>query len=76
MTDTYSIIGECYIILRLCCCRLGRSAGCASDLTVSCLVLSCRNGSMLQEWLVDEYILGSNGVGNDNISGVFIDECE
>jgi hypothetical protein len=29
---------------------------------------------MLQKWLVDEYILGPNGVGNENISGVFIDE--
>ena len=34
-----------------------------------------RNGSMLRRWLVDEYILGPTGVGNDNISGVFIDEC-
>ena len=33
-----------------------------------------RNGSMLQTWLVDEYILGPNGVGNENITGVFIDE--
>lgn len=33
-----------------------------------------RNGTMLQEWLVNEYIVGANGVGNPNISGVFIDD--
>ena len=33
-----------------------------------------RNGTMLQNWLVNEYILGKNGVGNENITGVFIDE--
>eukprot|EP01048_Picozoa_sp_COSAG05_P012010 COSAG05_NODE_1174_length_5617_cov_33.367162_2_plen_384_part_00 len=33
-----------------------------------------RNGSMLQDWLVNEYILGPNAVGNVNITGVFIDD--
>ena len=34
-----------------------------------------RNGSMLREWLVDEYVMGKeNGAGNPNISGVFFDE--
>lgn len=29
---------------------------------------------MLQKWLVEEYILGPDGVGNENITGVFIDD--
>lgn len=33
-----------------------------------------RNGSMLQKFLVEEYILGPDGVGNANITGVFIDD--
>ena len=33
-----------------------------------------RNGSMLREWLVNEYVLGPNGVGNANISGLFMDD--
>ena len=33
-----------------------------------------RNGSMLQDFLVNEYILGPDGVGNKNITGVFIDD--
>ena len=42
-------------------------------MTVILLQWDHRNGSMLQKWLVDEYILGPDGVGNDNITGVFID---
>ena len=33
-----------------------------------------RNGTMLREWLVKEYILGTRGVGNPNITGVFLDD--
>ena len=33
-----------------------------------------RNGSMLQDFLVNEYILGPDGVGNENVTGVFIDD--
>ena len=33
-----------------------------------------RNGSMLQKFLVDEYIFGKNGMGNDAISGMYIDD--
>jgi hypothetical protein len=29
---------------------------------------------MLQEWLVQEYVLGVSGVGNANITGIFIDD--
>lgn len=33
-----------------------------------------RNGSMLQEWLLSEVILGPNGLGSPAIDGFFIDE--
>jgi len=33
-----------------------------------------RNGSMLTNWLVNEYILGKNGLGSPFIDGYFIDD--
>jgi hypothetical protein len=33
-----------------------------------------RNGSMLRDFLIDEHILGPTGVGNGDISGLFIDD--
>ena len=46
------------------------------DCGVACgeYIFDHRNGSMLQNWLVDEYIGGADGTGNKNISGVFIDD--
>ena len=32
------------------------------------------NGSMIRRWLVEEYILGSTGVGSASIDGVFLDD--
>eukprot|EP01046_Picozoa_sp_COSAG06_P060299 COSAG06_NODE_12775_length_1331_cov_2.163961_1_plen_330_part_10 len=33
-----------------------------------------RNGSMLRDWLTNDYFLGPMGAGNPNITGVFIDD--
>ena len=33
-----------------------------------------RNGSMLRNFLIDEFVLGSDGIGNANVDGVFLDD--
>ena len=33
-----------------------------------------RNGSMLRRWLVDEFVLGPDGVAHKDIDGVFLDD--
>ena len=33
-----------------------------------------RNGSMLRDFLVNEFILGANGLGNANVSGLYLDD--
>ena len=33
-----------------------------------------RNGSMLRNFLIDEFVLGPTGVANENIDGVFLDD--
>ena len=47
---------------------------CGAGLPCGEYLFDHRNGTMLQQWLVQEYILSSDAVGNPNITGVFIDD--
>jgi len=47
--------------------------GCGYALPCGEYLFDHRNGSMLTDWLVNEYILGPTGVGSDAIDGLFID---